>query len=307
MEHDTGANEGHHKGTKVAARLTQKKYETFEIQTAIRLVEFLVIDLAIEEINGRPLWEYFDGYFEDKEEDTPVAPPKKDVIWTGGARITVEMDDDNELQYFIHSRMKAADSVVWDDDVVQFVYGLQDLVSNWIPEVTVLTEHKRSGHIFRANPNFRSEGTAWRDWVKIDWGEEYGHLPAEIWGFVVLDSLPDVGNSEEELNYGGIQLRNGTYAIVESSFVSKNQSERSMSDIFIPFHKEVGSISKNGVVTSRKFYLADVEAFVSPICVVPDIGAKPGNKYLQVKPRSEWVEEFIAWIEDPHEDDDISD
>ena len=61
------------------------------------------------------------------------------------------------------------------------------------------------------------------------------------------------------------------------------------------------------VVLNKFISLADVEAFADPLCVIPDIGAKPGCKYFQVRPRSAWVREFIDWIEDPHEDDDMTD
>ena len=203
--------------------------------------------------------------------------------------------------------MKGRDSVLWDQYVCKFVQGLQDLVSDWIPEVVVLSEHKRNGQVFWCHPNFQSEGSAWQDWVMVDWGEEYGQLPAKIWGFIVLDSLPDSKESDHELFYGGIEVQNGMYAIVKSCFLSKQMDDRSMSDIFIPFQKEVGAINKDGVVTKRKLYLADVEAFADPLCVIPDIGAKPGCKYFQVRPRSAWVREFIDWIEDPHEDDDMTD
>lgn len=55
----------------------------------------------------------------------------------------------------------------------------------------------------------------------------------------------------------------------------------------------------NGYVTNRTFYLADTEAFVGPCCAVPDIGG-PINRYFVVKPREEWAKEFILWLEDPH-------
>ena len=47
LEFDTGANESHHKPTKLAARLTQRNEATFEVQTAKRLHEFNIIDLAM--------------------------------------------------------------------------------------------------------------------------------------------------------------------------------------------------------------------------------------------------------------------
>ena len=80
MEVDTGSNESGHKPTNTAARLTQKKRETFDIQTATRLEEIHLLDLAIEEISGRPLWDYSKGFNQraqvgDKPEEEP---------WIGG-------------------------------------------------------------------------------------------------------------------------------------------------------------------------------------------------------------------------------
>ena len=61
MEFDTGANESHHKPSKVAAKLTQRHLTTFNIQVATRLFDFMLIDLAMVEIEedlGR--WMYYD-------------------------------------------------------------------------------------------------------------------------------------------------------------------------------------------------------------------------------------------------------
>ena len=72
---DTGANESHHKPTKNAAMLTQRSYDTFDYQTAQRLDEVHLLDLAQEELAGRPLWEYPEGYIHDVQMDPPVSPP----------------------------------------------------------------------------------------------------------------------------------------------------------------------------------------------------------------------------------------
>ena len=59
-EYDTGSSESHHKPAKFAAQLTQRNEATFMLQTATRMTEFLVLDLALCEINhGKCLWEYF--------------------------------------------------------------------------------------------------------------------------------------------------------------------------------------------------------------------------------------------------------
>ena len=52
---------------------------------------------------------------------------------------------------------------------------------------------------------------------------------------------------------------------------------------------EIGTIDKNGNVLEREFLLADTNAFVSPLAVVPDLGG-PKNRFFVMKPRAEWVD-----------------
>ena len=62
MEYDTGTNESAHKSEKTAAKLTQKKKETFNFQTTVRLEETHLLQLAESEMNGRTLWNYYEGF-----------------------------------------------------------------------------------------------------------------------------------------------------------------------------------------------------------------------------------------------------
>ena len=316
MEQDTGSNESGHKVTKVAAKLTQKKASVFEIQTATRLAEFFLIELAMEELDGRPLWDYFNGFEhppepnsgpmdDDSQPTDEITATNRFDIRTGGAKMVVSTGNNGAPSWEMVSRSQG-NKVTWNDDVRECLHDLQVYVANWMSQVPLYTEHKRNGHIFRSHPNFRGEGP-WRDWALFDWGEEYGTLPCEIWGFVVLNGLPAVGEVQPPLQFAGIDLKDGTYALVESSAWSSDQKAIDCSDIFVPLQKEVGRLDNAGRVTDRAFYLADVEAIVKPLFVLPDIGATPKCKYFQVKPRSAWVADFVAWLEAPHEDDVLSD
>ena len=60
--YDTGPMESGHKPTKKAAKVTQKQEDTFEKQTSARLLETHVLELAVQELTGRPLWKYRLGY-----------------------------------------------------------------------------------------------------------------------------------------------------------------------------------------------------------------------------------------------------
>ena len=60
LEFDTSANESHHKASKQAAKRTQKATSTFNFQTATRLTEYRLIELALLEIEeGKVVWKYF--------------------------------------------------------------------------------------------------------------------------------------------------------------------------------------------------------------------------------------------------------
>ena len=88
------------------------------------------------------------------------------------------------------------------------------------------------------------------------------------------------------------------YAIVESATYSEDEDEVNLSKIFVPLTKEVEE-SANRLGDNMKFYLADVEAFVSPIAVVPDIGGA-SNGYFLVKNKGAWKECFERWLRAPH-------
>ena len=96
----------------------------------------------------------------------------------------------------------------------------------------------------------------------------------------------------------------GVYAIVESTAYTTVEGTYRQSELFRPLTKEVGKMEK-GFVTRMKFYLADVEAFLEPACVIPNIGG-PKNSYFHLKQRELWPNDFVEWLEDG-EEDDISD
>ena len=226
---------------------------------------------------------------------------KPDYVRTGGTRIKIyeDEDNDNEPTFKILGRSKSANRTTWIEEVVDFLNELQNLVIQCIPEadLPVLTEHQRDKVIWRAHPNFQGRGP-WKDWVLVDWGA-YGVLPCHIWCFVDLSNLDSGGKTIE---FGGIKLKPGAYAVVESSEYVKDEEEVAKSDFFIPLVLDVEGIDEDGDVTGRQFYLADVEAFVGPCSVIPNIGGAP-NEYLQVKPRREWAKMFASWLQKPHKED----
>ena len=341
-EFDTGANESHHKESKFAAKLTQRKEASFNLQTAKRLLEFLAIDLAMEEItNHACVWEYFLGAIDaelaaaldtamdcsdadvppldttmedvvadlddlvaDRNGDDSDAEEEELRVRTGGTRIKVYEDvtDKNQTvaMFEMLSRSATQQNSVWSQEVIDFLNSLQNLVIEHIPDsfLPIMSQHQRGSHTFYGHPNFRSSGP-WKDWALIDWGTGWGILPSHVWCFIGLRNMPK-GN--QKLEYGGVTLQDGVYAVVEVADYVKDDEAAAQSDLFIPLELEVKGMDADGDVEGRRFYLANTEAIVGPCCVIPDIGG-PTNAYFQVKPRREWSDMFVTWLKEPHNQD----
>jgi len=335
LEFDTAANESHHKPSKQAAKLTQRNESTFNIQVAKRLFEFLILDLAMEEVyHGRFRGHYYkdadlvgeevakmDVSYQKGDQESSKShssssssssssspqPQARDInIYTGGTRIVVHEDKDNpgENAFFLLSRSKKKDETGMSTDLLDFLKVLQDKIIDHIPQssLQIYTEHVRGDTIWHGHPNFRGQGP-WNDWAIVDWGVGYGKLPCHISCFVEVEDLPE---GHDAIEYGGIRVKDGVYAVVESS-TYENDKDEGWSELFEPIKKEIEELSGDGKeVVGRRFYLADVEAFDGPCCVVPDIGGPP-NRYFFVHPRTEWSKFFLRFVQEPHTMYPISD
>ena len=106
MEFDTGSNESHHKPSKYAAKLMQRNEATFNFQTAMRLTEFLILDMAMAELDGMKVWEYFERAVDIIDaklagpEKLPLVPDDDDVdvdeMVSGSDALIVAEDNDLE-------------------------------------------------------------------------------------------------------------------------------------------------------------------------------------------------------------------
>ena len=301
LEHDTGSCESLHKDTKAAARLTQKNETTFDYQTTVRLDEFLLIDLAVDELyTKRAMWRYY----ERPETEPPPPPPPPRPPATGGKNINVFLHDSGPGPFYSMGKGKEAKIPAkeksWDSCVIRFLWHLQSKLS--IKNMSILTQHTRNGDIFRGTPEVYGK-RHWRDWAMFDWGGQDGVLPGHIWCFVVIHDLPDVG--DRELRHGGIDLEVGTFAVIESATWLDEENEIVQSEIFVPIRKEV-KVKQNATRGwKRQFYLADVEAIQRPCCVIPNIGGGDGVEFFVVKNRGEWANMFESWLNDPNENDII--
>lgn len=293
--YNTKAKEAHHKPTKTSAMLTQKRKELFDEQLAKREFEIDLLELAQEELDGRPLFQYYEGYdYAEKKQ------PNREVS-VGGRAYFCEWSDAVD-RYVLSTVMpiRGNDTKIRAEaPLTQFFGGLQEAVQDLIGSITLLSEHVRNGSIFRGSLSYRSE--IWRDWIVIDW-DDWGHLPNKVWGFVDLRSLPH----NSGVSYGGLDnLLPAIYAVVENSEIvqydDNDYSPLARSELFQVIRMEVSAMHNNQSI-KNKFYLADVDAIVSPAVVVPNIGG-PINEYLWLAERSEWHRLFTEWLDSPLQDD----
>lgn len=315
MEVDTGFNESHHKLSKVAAHLTQKNEETFNFQTATRLDEFYTIDLAMEEVKGRSLFDYY-----TKPASTRSTKPTQSTkISTGGVRVWVYRTDDTgrEPCYCVGRRMKKSpSSIYWGLDIVGFLVVLQEkLVAASLlstGHLEIRSEHRRNGDIFRGCPQYRDN--FWRDWALFEWGNQ--SLPGQIWCFIVIDCMKAHPGANEGdppvedpsgVDHGGMEVQNGVYAVVEFTDYATDRKSVERSDLFIPVKKRIRERGNKNRRWKRGFWLVDTNKIVKPLTVIPNIGAKSGRDFFVVKQRSEWAQMFRDWLDDPPEHDVIGD
>ena len=316
---DTGSNESHHKLTKLCAKLTQRDISEFEKQTSARLVEYLLLELAMAELGGRSIWEYFVldqergpvfGANEDVNDKNGEKDPDNDGddtdeeydvnanATTGGASLLVYWDPTDEDYSWQFNRNRSGNLPPWSAFMVRFLGKLQEQaqVAGLQGDLIIRSEHKRNGQIFRGHPNYRKKGQ-WNDWALFDWGRGHGHLPGEIWCFVDFTDAP-AGFS---LQIDGGKVQNGVYAVIESSLYEEQPRERldRKSDLFTPLVKQYERMP--GTNTNRpRYWLADVQSIVAPCCIIPDIGSQQKRRYFEVTPRAEWSNLFIQWLQAPH-------
>lgn len=341
-EFDTGSNESHHKESKFAAKLTQRKEASFNFQTAKRLLEFLGIDLAMEEIvNDHCVWEYFRGAIDadvaaamdaGMDDADAVGPPldttMEDVVsnsddsiddrdgddsgleeedlyvCTGGTRIKVYEEVDNRNQISAKFEMLSRSSTQQNTVWSQEVVDfLNDLQNLVIEYIPDLFLPIMTQHQ-RGPHTFYGHPNFRSSGPWKDWAlVDWG----TGWGILPAHiwcfiGLQNMPKGNQKIKYGGVTLQDGVYAVVEVADYVEDDDAAAQSDLFVPLELEVKGIDEDGDIEGRKFYLASTDAFVGPCCAIPDIGGSK-NAYFQVKPRQEWSDMFVTWLKEPHNQD----
>ena len=262
---------------------TQKNIATFEQQTAQRIMEGELLEMADQELNGKALFDYYSGQSEinsgqmDEEKDNRVGGT---WIWV------VKNAESGDFQW---DKVGSKIFSHLDDELLQCLGDLQEHLSI---SLEIRTEHCRNGQMFRGNPKHRGE--AWNDWASFDWGKQDGVSPGHIMCFVDLTELYE----EDVHTFQQSKVHSGVFAVIEWA-EAEEESDEWTSNLFIPINKRGKEVDESGKITERMFYLADVEAIVDPLVIVPDVNEEKPNRFFQLYPRKEWGDDFILWLEAP--------
>ena len=292
---DTGPMESNHKcNAKKPSGQTQRRADTFELQTSRRYIENLILDKAVSTL----------------EETFPPSIIEKLYPPLVGAKFSIQLTNDGDDELLPDA------TIVWDKSHrIERSYHprfLGWLCSNILAElgqdalIRGCTEHKRrtplgEKFIFRAHPSWRS-GSSWHDWALFSWTNSDGlpvRIPGQIITFVLINEH-DISKIQH-LSYVSGDTP-GLYAMIETlerPLTAAKTHER----VVVGGRKQLTS---NEVLERRRIgmslsapnlCLVPVDSIYEPIAAIPDEGGLPGD-FLFIRPVENWGCGFTQLIED---------
>jgi hypothetical protein len=180
---NTGPMESNHKcNSKKPSGQTQRRAETFKLQTSRRYIENLILDKAVSRL----------------EETYPPSIIKKLEPPLVGVKFSIQLTNDRD------DDLLPGATIIWDKshcmDTSYHPRFLGGFCSNILAvlgqdaSICGCAEHKRrtptgEKFIFRAHPFWRS-GRSWHDWALLSWTGMDGtpvHIPGQIIKFIWFD------------------------------------------------------------------------------------------------------------------------
>ena len=303
---NTKSNESHHRPDKKSAKRTQFRPKTFDLQVCRKADDRRVIELAVEELNGRPRWMYYQGYEDcDGRYSSPNRLGKRlkkggknsfgEIPTLRGVQSQFRFDPATDsVSYKNLTGMKNKGKYRFTAKTERFLTRLYDQVKDWLNEspLCVYSELKmEDGQFYRASPHY--QGKPWYDWALFSFHQN-GHWatekkfrvkPAHIRCFVDLTFLP------EEHSSG---FPREICALVEPVRENPDPIEE-MGELTRPWIKYRNNNE------SRMCLLPIPGHLMGPACVIPDLDNKKYSAWLEVKPLEEWDNLFELWLSEDHE------
>ncbi len=266
-----------------------------------------IIDMAMEELEGRPRWYYLLGqdHYDRLEDEENVLKPF-DTHFTGVRtryffKAGVDpANDPNPISFKVFSNMKMKHKYRYDAITHEAIcellqnYSVASDGSKGMNLVDCYSECKvwnpcveKSRIIYRASPYM--DGRPWFDWGMFDLAEDdsdcvLGHIKC----FLDLNKLP-VPNAD--------RLIPGMYAIVEYATPNTHPSEGTKkSTLFRPYIKTDTIAQEFAGGQHSQSRLVPLDRLVAPACVIPDLGNDNQRAYLRMLPRHTWADMFNDWL-----------
>ena len=164
---NTMSNEMHHKKDKRAAKRTQRRPAKFDMQTAQGIYCNNLIDLAIEDTEGRSLWNYHEGHEHDDDDDHPAVPAvqeKGDEFTLTGPKIEI-MVIGNCCEFTTKSAMKELEKFNHKQSIEDKLVILAEKLKEETGEDLVVHHElvMPNKQIYRASPHYVNK--PWYDWA----------------------------------------------------------------------------------------------------------------------------------------------
>ena len=297
---DTGPAESNHKkNAKQPSRLTQMRAETFEVATARRYFENVVMDFA-----GASL-----------DKGCAVAnQPKRSIVRQNpnlrGSRYSVCLDilEGQQHPNIVATWDKRTANVKHYPERYMHWLGRNVLQLLGIEHSTIegCTEHKRNDIIFRGHPAYRGN-SSWYDWALFQWaspdddndGQDL-YVPGHIITFLDLTQAHLDKLVESELVIGDVP---GVYALIESleeELPAPIENDRIVTIAGKTLTKEQRRQRRHEGRDCRltNILLVTAECIYEPLSAIPNFGGERGE-YIFIRSPETWADRFTEYIGDP--------
>ena len=314
----SGPGESRHKSScKQPAKLTQRVYDKFEMQSATRCTDHIVIDRAHNEIISRSV-----SNPSNREGGCVINTVASNIIYQGRSYVC----DRNGIYHYSRDQCHTKEAT-WNDESLQnSIYEL--LRDQVFPHVNgncihLLTECKREGVLFRAHPAYKDK-EAWQDWAYINW-EGTGDVPGQLMVYIDLKNMREpfvVENNTIDTP--------GIYAIIHSvqegleyrphkAVCSDDEKYKAHPSSRLVFYamkiinegKSVASMQpkKKAKNTSSytqiqdnipfpRLYIVSCDSIASECVAIPDYGSSRKHGYLFLRSRKQWSDQFFKLMEE---------
>ena len=303
MNIDTGPNERHHKRDKKTAKKTQRRPGTFDLQVALKIIYRRCIDLGMQELAGRPKWNYYEGF-----NHFDVSKEVNYACGVSGVRTDFWFDAEGKVNCKVVSEMRHKKRFSFPAGTLDQVHQLLYSTEEYLSSVSVYTEYwvldPKFGpkkQIYRASPLY--DGREWYDWCMMDCRpvdpddptkrigsdiEPVAFTPCQLMCFVDLQGLPH----DQQIG-----IAPGIYCVGEPSTEVKPEPGTWPSDLFEPYLKDSKTILGK---TQHAIDFWPCDRILEPTSLIPDLDHEDERAFLRVVPRWQWADLFEQFVQQPH-------